>query len=163
MTRTSAGCVGSIENRRHVICGVYKKEVHIRRARRVEMCWSANAGPVMATIARLLFMISMTSLAVWPHVAGRCVTVRRLIMTGDAAARVDHRIDCMAGAAGRAYSAIGYAAEISAVAERTHAHELGCLYISMSISAIIPMNSIPGTDGRMGSIVVMTSLAAQVF
>jgi hypothetical protein len=40
VTRTSAGCVGSIENRRHVICGVYKKEVHIRRARRVEMCWS---------------------------------------------------------------------------------------------------------------------------
>ncbi len=160
MTRTSAGCVGSIENRRHVICRVYKKEVHIRRAGRVEMCCGPNAGPVMATIAGLLLMISMTSLAVGPHVAGRSVTVRRLIMTGDAAARVDHRITYMAGGTGRAYSAIGYPSEISAMAERTHAHELGCLYIPMSVSAIIPMNIFPGTDGRMGSIVVMAELTA---
>ena len=68
----------------------------------------------------------------------------------------------MAGGTGRAYPAIGYPAEISTVAERAHVHELGCLYIPMSIGVIIPMNSIPGTDRRMGSIVVMAELTAVV-
>ena len=68
----------------------------------------------------------------------------------------------MAGGTGRANAAIGYPSEISSVAERTHGHELGCLYIPMSVSAIIPMNIFSGTDGRMGSIVVVTDFAAVV-
>ncbi len=81
------------------------KKVHIRRARRVEMCGGPDAGPVMATTAGLTGIdidetgmpgTIMLSLAVGPYVAGWSATIRRQIMAGDAAGRVGHRIDCMA-------------------------------------------------------------------
>jgi len=59
------------------------------------MCGSPETGPVMATTAGLKGINAdeiampgtiMLSLAVGPHVTGRRVAVRRLIMTGDAAA-----------------------------------------------------------------------------
>ena len=91
------------------------------------------------------------------NIASQVTAAWRQAVAGDASARIGRRRCDVAALACRTDPAIGRATEVGAVAENADL----CLVFSIRMSdrCAVPVDTVSGTDGRMGGEVIMTPLA----